>query len=123
MEKTLSRRDDLISLGYMLTYLASGKLPFIKHNIPLIDQVPRIKAKKNQYDAKKICKQQKCMYLVDFTEKIYDLKFEEEPDYNALRWCLKKNILDKDHAPNRQFDWISKLEQGKFKQMKDLKIE
>lgn len=43
MEMTLSRRDDLISLVYMLTYLASGKLPFIKHNIPLIDQVPRIK--------------------------------------------------------------------------------
>ena len=42
-EITLSRRDDLISLVYMLTYLSSGKLPFIKHHIPLIDQVPRIK--------------------------------------------------------------------------------
>jgi len=103
---TLSRRDDLISLVYMLTYLSSGKLPFIKHHIPLIDQVPRIKQKKNQFDAKKICKQQKCLYLIDFAEKVFTLKFEEEPDYNVLRWCLKKNILEKNNVPKNQFDWI-----------------
>jgi len=40
------------------------------------------------------------MYLVDFTEKVYALKFEEKPDYNVLRWCLKKNLLDKNYAPN-----------------------
>jgi casein kinase I homolog HRR25 len=36
-ETTLSRRDDLISLVYMLTYLSSGKLPFIRHEVPLVD--------------------------------------------------------------------------------------
>ena len=38
-EITLSRRDDLISLVYMLLYLSSGRMAFIKHHLPLIDQV------------------------------------------------------------------------------------
>jgi len=41
-EITLSRRDDMISLIYLLLYLSSGKLPFAKHNVPLVNQISRI---------------------------------------------------------------------------------
>ena len=70
-----------------------------------------------------MCKSQNCLYLKDFCQKIYDLKFKEKPDYDYLRWLLKKNLLDIDVAPNKQFDWIQKLEEGKFSHMNDLYID
>jgi serine/threonine protein kinase len=99
---TLSRRDDFISLVYMLTYLASGKLLFIIPQIPLEKQIGNIKRKKNKYSAEKVCRMQKCKYLLELLEMVYNLKFEETPDYNAMRWILKKNLLDINMAPNHR---------------------
>jgi hypothetical protein len=45
---------------------------------------------------------QKCKYLLELLEMVYSLKFEETPDYNAMRWILKKNLLDKNMAPNHR---------------------
>ena len=95
----MSRRDDLISLAYILAYLASGKIAFVKHEIQLMDQIKVIKRKKNKYTALEFCKSQKCMFLQEFLKRIYDLKFEEEPDYAGLKWLLEKNILDTNMAP------------------------
>ena len=95
-EVTLSRRDDLISLAYFLLYLATGKLPFVKHNLPLMDQINRIKRKKNKQKPKKFCGAYKCDYLIEFTEYTYSLRFEDEPDYNYLKFLLKKNLMDKE---------------------------
>jgi|APSaa5957512535_1039671.scaffolds.fasta_scaffold96554_1 hypothetical protein len=83
----------------MLTYLRSGKLAFILPYIPLEDQIPQIKHKKNKYTARQLCKLQNSMFLKDFCQNIFDLKFDEKPNYNLLRWYLQKNILDRGMAP------------------------
>lgn len=59
------------------------------------------------------------MYLVDFSENIYNLKFEEKPDYSLLRFYLAKNLMDQDLFPDNDFDWIKKLKVGKFNKFKD----
>ena len=59
------------------------------------------------------------MYLVDFSENIYNLKFEEKPDYSLLRFYLAKNLMDQDLFPDNDFDWIKKLKEGKFNKFKD----
>ena len=41
------------------------------------------------------------MYLKEFCQKIYALKFDEKPDYNKLRWLLRKNLLDTEIVPNK----------------------
>ena len=62
-EITLSRRDDLISLSYLLCYFYTGKFPFVKHDLPLLEQINRIKKKKNQYKPKKYCSVFSCEFL------------------------------------------------------------
>lgn len=40
-----------------------------------------------------------------FLRYTYSLKFEETPDYNKLRFILKKILLDRDLMPDNTFDW------------------
>lgn len=35
----------------------------------------------------------------------YELEYEEEPDYNRLRYMFKKILLDQDFVPDSRFDW------------------
>ena len=78
------------------------------------DQVGRIKNLKNKLTAKNLCILSSTEYLVDFGENIYNLDFEEKPNYSLLRFLLTKNLLDKDLYPNNDYDWIKKLQKGKF---------
>ena len=116
---SLSRRDDLISLVYLLMYLATGKLPFVKHDLPLMEQINRIKRKKNKYSPQKFCTALKCAYFTEFAKEIYALGFEDEPDYSHLRFILQKNLMDKNDYPNRVFDWTVKIEKGSLNKFKD----
>jgi len=61
----------------------------------------------------------KTEYLIEFSENIYNLKFDEKPDYGLLRFYLAKNLMDQDLFPDNDFDWIKKLKFGKFNKLKD----
>ena len=87
-EITLSRRDDLISLAYLLVYFSTGKFPFVKHDLPLVEQIGRIKRKKNKFTPRHFCVLYECFFLIDFAEAVYDLKFDEKPDYTYLRFLF-----------------------------------
>ena len=45
-----------------------------------------------------------------FCENIFDLKFEEEPNYGKLRHMLVCILMKKNQAPDMMYDW------SKFKQ-------
>jgi hypothetical protein len=47
-----------------------------------MDQIPLIKLRKNRQKPSKFCADPRCSHLIPFAEKIYALKFEEEPDYS-----------------------------------------
>jgi serine/threonine protein kinase len=80
-----SRRDDLISIGYMLIYFAKGVLPWqkVKYN-----------SKSDLYTKIKECKKNTpletltCGLPIGFLEYmkyVTKLEFEETPNYNALK--------------------------------------
>jgi hypothetical protein len=43
--------------------------------------------------------------LLPLAEKVFALRFEEEPEYSRLRFMMAKILLKKDVAPNLIFDW------------------
>ena len=96
-----SRRDDLESLGYMLIFLATDNLPWLRiENL----EVSKLKKLQKIYQLKKtISVEQLCEGLpeefakyLNYTRK---LNFEENPDYDYLR-SLFSSILVKNQEKN-----------------------
>jgi len=88
--KGISRRDDLISLGYVLIYLQKTYLPWQdeskKNNIELVAKM------KLEVDVDKLCDE--CVdEIKDYIRYCYDLKYNDEPDYEMLKSLFKKNLL------------------------------
>lgn len=75
--------------------------------------------KKNKYTPKKFCSSSECDYFIEFAELIYDLRFDEKPEYGKLRFILEKNLMDVDLYPSRVFDWTIKIKNGDFNSIND----
>lgn len=101
----LSRRDDLISLGYMLVYFMNGKLPW---------QRAAGKTKEEKYESIKklklglgstvICDKLPREFGV-FLDYCSKLTFEQRPDYNYLRMLFKSLFRKKGFVYDLVFDW------------------
>ena len=91
-----SRRDDLESMGYVLVYLAKGRLPWQglqkKRKGGTIDE---IKDKKMSTATEDLCAGLPGCFkeLIDYSKA---LKFEEEPDYDRMRSMIKRSARDDD---------------------------
>lgn len=87
---TPARRDDVISLSYILLFMIYGTLPWSS-----IDSVSASEKRDSRRELKSV---QNILSLVDdialygFIKSCYELAFEEEPDYGALNDILKNNI-------------------------------
>lgn len=98
--KRSSRRDDLISIGYMMVYLCRGRLPWQgmkKKNAELVSEIK-----------KTISIKELCMHLPDAYDDYFryclDLEFDEEPDYNYLRSLFRESIEKYDFT--NKFEWM-----------------
>ena len=105
-----SRKDDLESLGYILISLAKrGYLPWVGLNIPnKLVKYARI------YKIKKLTKEEDlCSELpkqfCDYMKYVKKLKFEEEPNYNYLRWLFINLLISMKCENDLKFTWISKF--------------
>ena len=86
----LSRRDDLISLGYIILYLYYGNLEWSAINIPENKE----ENNKQIYILKKKIVKNKDLpsFLNSFIDYCYSLKFDEQPNYSYLICLLEKII-------------------------------
>jgi serine/threonine protein kinase len=101
-----SRRDDLISVGYMLIYFIKGKLPWQgkgkKNKNSGEDVVGNIKLCIKTHELCKgidTCFQEYLTYCMN-------LKFDTEPDYNYLQSIFEKTAKDKEIK--LEYEWIKK---------------
>jgi casein kinase 1 len=92
---TCSRRDDLISIGYMYIYLLYGELPWdivkpMKKGDPydlshiMNSKNQEIKSLKQLENIENLCKE-KCPKIVEYLKRTYSLYYNEEPDYDKLK--------------------------------------
>lgn len=106
-----SKRDDLISLGYLLIYLFKGELPW--QNIKASnyeEKVLLIKKHKESLSIKKLCcNTNNVMNL--YLNYCYRLDINENPDYNTLI-KLFENKYNKlyDNINNIYYDWNKDLD-------------
>jgi len=80
-----SRRDDLISLGYMLIWLQLPKLPWqgIKHTIE-DGRLNQVRWLKTIITCEELCKNIHGDIFMKYLENVVNLKFDEEPNYDYL---------------------------------------
>lgn len=103
-----TRRDDLISLGYMLIHLFKGKLPWIDVKGSFEQKYIEIYKMKAKFDLKKLCQNLPDKF-VDYFKYVLGLGFFEKPDYNYIVGLFQKMMVEKGFLSDGVFDWDSKF--------------
>ena len=89
-----SRKDDLMSLCYMLLYLMCHKnLPMLEipGNIKTNDEkkMKFIKTYKENFSLARMCQSQRCHDLSYFCMNVTNMRYDTKPDYSRLRKMLE----------------------------------
>jgi hypothetical protein len=110
----LSRRDDLISLAYLLIYIVDGDLEFMKGQCESgdddnmssnSDEFIKIGKAKLSMRPKDICPSFESQQMLPFIQEIYSLRFDEEPNYSKLNFLLVKVLMNHNLVPDNQYEW------------------
>lgn len=105
-----SRRDDLISFGYMLIHLVKGELPWMKvqegNFYEKIKTMNKMKASISHGD---LCKGLPKEF-VDYFNTVFNLSFNSTPNYSQLGLLFEKMLKDQGFKNDGIFDWIAKPE-------------
>ena len=103
-----SRKDDLISIGYMIIYFMRKKLPWQQFNRVKndIEKYIRIYKMKKEMKPEQLCKNLPSE-MVHYMRYVQKLGFEQEPDYKYLK-DLFRSILKKknENYDKLLFSWI-----------------
>ena len=113
--KEASRRDDIISLGYMLVYLIKRSLPWRKEFKGLTKKKYAETLHNKDSDGNGELFKKIPQELIEYIKYAKNIKFEEEPNYQYLR-SLFYNLLEKKNLNYRTliFSWIGSDKKNKL---------
>lgn len=97
---SLSRRDDLESLGYSMVYMFNGRLPW---GSPRLDE-EEVHQLKRKSSAREVFRGMS-KYVRQYVETVRDLGFQDKPDYKQLRRLLEKAMREKGMVMDNRFEW------------------
>ena len=104
-----SRRDDIEAVGYVLVYLALGRLPWMRVGKEKgKGHIAKVLEKKLITPPEILCKKlpKQFAFLFQYLRK---LKFEERPDYNMLKCLFAEMFMTKFNLSKNEvftFDWF-----------------
>mmetsp|Transcript_7633 Transcript_7633/g.14373 ORF Transcript_7633/g.14373 Transcript_7633/m.14373 type:complete len:307 (+) Transcript_7633:313-1233(+) len=100
-----SRRDDLESVGYVIMYLLRGNLPWqgIKASTKK-EKYDKIAEKKMATSIEMLCKGQPEEFA-DYFRIVRNMRFEDKPDYNALRQLFRNVFQREEFSLDYMYDW------------------
>lgn len=96
-----SRRDDLISVAYLLLDLLRG-FNFgstLNEDDDLQTKLKIVCKQKTKWSVSRICRQLQLDFLRPFLEEVFSLQFKEEPCYSKLRHLLTVPLLEMEQTP------------------------
>lgn len=96
-----TRRDDLESLGYVLVYLLTGKLPWVTGPRRSLRDLQVIRERTNLNEIGDGIDPE----FVTFIELCRGLRFEEKPNYSLLRQLLSTLAQRKNLVLDWNYDW------------------
>lgn len=104
--KVLSRRDDLEAIGYVLVYLAKGRLPWQGQTGAPAERNAKILTIKKETTIQKLCDELPSSFE-DYFKIVRKLSFKEDPDYNQLVELFKAGFLEQgfDLDDCNDYDW------------------
>ena len=103
---TLSRRDDLISLAYILIYFLKGKLPWQRVTGDTKEEkYDNIKKLKQGLATNTIC-QGLPKEFAQFLDYCHKLRFEQRPDYNYLKTLMRQVFRKYKFVYDLDFAWV-----------------
>lgn len=123
---THSRRDDLISLSYLLLYLIDGDLAFLskdgdsagapEDNSFNQDEFKRIKKLKNRLTPQMLCQSPEALTLLPFLEEVFSYEFDQTPNYFKLASILLQSLINEGKQMDNIYDWNEEYEVLKKKE-------
>ena len=108
LKKSLSRKDDMISLSYSLIYLYLKKLPWQGVRETKNEIHKKIVELKNEFEnnIQDYNILEPLVYLYSYS---INLKFDSKPDYSFLIQYFYKNLKKNNYKYNGKWSWIDKL--------------
>ena len=101
-EIQLSRRDDMISLGYIFVYFMKGCLPWQSLNK---DDMAKLKY---EFSPSELCSGLPNEFE-SYLSNVLKLDYDEEPDYNFLKNLFYELMIKNNFVYDFSFDWKTKL--------------
>ncbi|GLV38340.1 Casein kinase Ialpha [Carabus blaptoides fortunei] len=115
LKRSLARRDDLESLGYILIYFLKGTLPWeTTPSQTLQEQFRQIQRIKLSTSTEMLCQGVSPVFLQYF-HYVQKLKHEEKPNYDYLRQLFRNLAARLKYNYDNQFDWNKKITAKKVK--------
>ena len=90
-----SRQDDMISLCYFLLHMGDPNL-FKTSHLTVMEQFEHLKNLKKEMTPAIYCITSKTKQFLPFISEVWGLQYEEEPNYNKLKFLLTKILLEND---------------------------
>lgn len=117
-----SRRDDMISLVNMMVYLLDNDLPWYDKLTKNFNSQKVLKIRASKSMLEKLAQRVPDNLKVE-AKRIYQLKFDECPDYDGfIDALMKENLEHVEHLLNGQpirhfYEWARPLSKGKYRDM------
>lgn len=103
---TLSRRDDLESLGFVLVYLRKGRLPWMNMRTFGRNRERMVATKKYSTSIYDLCRGLPDE-LGEYFYHIRDLQFDERPNYSLLRQLFREGLANIGKSEDFRFEWTA----------------
>ena len=102
-----ARRDDIEGILYLALYFMKNPLPWQGLSGTRQQKYNKILEIKCKVSIKDLCAglPHQIFHMLQYTRKI---KFDEKPDYDYYRKCLKEIFLINQYQYNYLFDWLNK---------------